>query len=158
MPPIALWLCFAALAQPRRFRQPQKLDASRSSQKAVRHLIAHFDVVQKSACRKFHKIAAGNALVLTSSPDLRVVGRPVFANEQRVSSAPCLVFRLREGAFNPSIGSRLFLMIQNAIATCGTLLVAARASPADSDCSPLHTPSTPNLRTFVRIISPWKTK
>src|SRR5580692_4008830 len=34
MPPIALWLCFAASAQPRRFRQPQKLDASRSSQKA----------------------------------------------------------------------------------------------------------------------------
>jgi hypothetical protein len=34
MPPIALWLCFAALAQPRRFRQPQKLGASRSSQKA----------------------------------------------------------------------------------------------------------------------------
>src|ERR1700689_4573200 len=30
MPPIALWLCFAALAQPRRFRQSQKLDASRS--------------------------------------------------------------------------------------------------------------------------------
>jgi len=37
MPPIALWVCFAALAQPRRFRQPQKLDASRSSQKAKRH-------------------------------------------------------------------------------------------------------------------------
>jgi hypothetical protein len=37
MPPIVLWLCFAALAQPRRFRQPQKLDASRSSQKGEQH-------------------------------------------------------------------------------------------------------------------------
>jgi hypothetical protein len=37
MPPIALSLCFAALPQPRRFRQQQKLDASRSSQKTEQH-------------------------------------------------------------------------------------------------------------------------
>src|SRR5277367_1512431 len=37
MPLIALWLCFAALAQPRRFRQPPKLDASGSSQKPEQH-------------------------------------------------------------------------------------------------------------------------
>jgi 2-polyprenyl-6-methoxyphenol hydroxylase-like FAD-dependent oxidoreductase len=37
MRPIALWLCFVALAQPRQFRQPQKLDASRSSQEAELH-------------------------------------------------------------------------------------------------------------------------
>src|SRR5579864_2130562 len=35
-------------------------------------------------------------------PDLQVVGRPVFANEERGSQEPfCLVSGLKESAFNP---------------------------------------------------------
>jgi hypothetical protein len=49
MPPIALWLCFAALAQPRRFRQPQKLDASRSSQKAEEYFNKSLSTANRNA-------------------------------------------------------------------------------------------------------------
>src|ERR1700733_11983155 len=98
MPPIALWLCFAALAQPRWFRQPQNLDASRSSQKAEQHFNKSLSKA-KTRCSRLQRTLTAALVGLVPRSRHLVINRTT--DDKRVYQGLMFLYR---GPSSPLLG------------------------------------------------------